>query len=297
MSRFAFHGQRRHERNLEALGVTPNYSCACYEQANIPAPGDRLGWAESSAVQYANSVLGARTNRNSVLIDICSAVTGLTPEFGYLLDENRRGRVLIKLKIERMNPDALGFVVGQRVGDDVPVIEHFELGRADLKNLGGAMAASGAVALFHIEGVTPEAPDLRSAFDGPPERTVAVTQADLDGLRTKTPEQARLVVFGCPQMTREELLRTAAFFVGRRVARPTWFCVSPHATDWLDGDPLKEQLRRAGVQVHTHCPLAALALPTAPRPVLTTSGKLHYYLANSLFGDRDDCLRASGVRR
>jgi predicted aconitase len=199
INRLIFRKQKNFDRKMEALGVTPNYSCVCYENANVPQIGDRLAWAESSAVQYANSVLGARTNRNSVLIDICSAVTGVTPEFGYLLDENRQGRILVKLQVDNMDASALGFIVGQKVVDRAPVIEHYPFTKVELKNLGGAMAASGATALFHVEGLTPEAPDLKTVFDGHPTGTITITQQDLDGLRNPDPDPD-LVVFGCPHI-------------------------------------------------------------------------------------------------
>src|SRR5258706_9194080 len=201
-NRVAFMRQKSLERMFAALGVTPNYSCVCYEDVNIPARGDVVVWAESSAVVYANSVLGARSNRNSVLVDICSAVTGFTPEFGYLLDENRRGRVLVHLEIQRMDAPALGFILGKRVVDKVPVLERHEFSRGEFKNMGGAMASSGAIALFHVVGVTPEAPDLKTVFDGEPEEGITVTQADLHALRSK--DSADMVSFGCPQKMYQE---------------------------------------------------------------------------------------------
>ncbi|MFC1890163.1 aconitase X catalytic domain-containing protein, partial [Thermodesulfobacteriota bacterium] len=213
VSRVVFYKQAKLERNLEAIGVTPNYSCVCYEDDNRPGPGDFLGWAESSAVQFANSVLGARTNRNSILIDVCSAVTGVTPEFGYLLDENRRGRVLVKVAAKDIDVNALGFIIGREAVNRVPVIEHLDLDEIELKNMGGAMAASGAVALFHVEGLTPEAPDLKAAFDGhEPEETITITQKDLDDLRTDRPDHADMVVFGCPQMSFDEAVTLAGRF-------------------------------------------------------------------------------------
>lgn len=289
--------QERLERLLDALGATPNYSCVCYENANVPAFGDRLGWAESSAVQYANSVIGARTNRNSLLIDVCCAVTGFAPEFGYLLDENRRGRILVKLKVKKMDAGALGFILGQKAVDRVPVIEHCDFSRIELKNMGGAMAASGAVALFHVEGLTPEAPDLKSVFDGEPEKTITITQEDLDNLRKNQPDIASMVVFGCPQMTYDEAVELAHHFVGKRVRRPTWFCMIPEAKKRFETINLYSQVRRAGVEVHEFCPLGALTMRVGNNHILTPSGKLFYYLAGTDYGTMDDCLRACGAKQ
>jgi predicted aconitase len=294
VNRLVFSRQGKLDSRLAALGVTPNYSCVCYEKANVPGLGDRLAWAESSAVQFANSVLGARTNRNSILIDICSAVTGLTPEFGYLLDFNRRGRVLVKLEIERMDASALGFIVGQRVVDQVPVIEHYDFSWIELKNMGGAMAAAGGVALFHVEGLTPEAPDLKTVFDGAPQTTITVTQADLDGLCAKD-AAAGLVVFGCPQMTFDEAVALGERFAGKRVKKPTWFCLVPEARERFARTELYEKVRQAGVEVYDHCPLAALTVRLGGKRVLTPSGKLYYYLAGSAYGSPEQCLKACGV--
>lgn len=295
VSRVVFYKQAKLERQLEALGVTPNYSCVCYEDGNRPGPGDNLGWAESSAVQFANSVLGARTNRNSILIDVCSAVTGVTPEFGYLLDENRRGRLLVKVSADTVDVSALGFVIGRVAVNRVPVIEHIDLDEVDLKNMGGAMAASGAVALFHVEGLTPEAPDMKTAFDGEkPDATITITQADLDGLRTREPGNADLLVFGCPQMSFDEAVALASRFSGRRVGLPTWFCLNPAARERFGKTKHFEDIRAAGVEVYTHCPLAALTM-MKNTCALSPSGKLFYYLDGSEYGTVDDCLRACGA--
>jgi predicted aconitase len=295
LNRVVFSHQSKLEANLAALGAISNYSCVCYEQANVPGRGDILAWAESSAVQFANSVLGARTNRNSILIDVCSAVTGLTPEFGYLLDEHRRGQILVRLDIQRMDAAALGFIIGQRVVDKVPVIEHHDFSWIDLKNMGGAMAAAGAVALFHVEGLTPEAPDLRSAFDGDAPTTISISQKDLDAMRTEDPAQSDLVVFGCPQMTFEEASRLAERFTGAKVKKPTMFCLIPDAKKRFEATDLCGKVRRAGVRVVDCCPVAALTARVGKRHVLTSSAKCLCYLAGTAYGTVGDCLQACGA--
>ncbi|OHD64434.1 MAG: hypothetical protein A2176_00510, partial [Spirochaetes bacterium RBG_13_51_14] len=285
------------ERCLQKIGVMPNYSCVCYDSVNVPAFGDRLGWAESSAVQFANSVLGARTNRNTINIDMCSALTGVTPEFGYLLDENRRGQLMVKLEIDRMDASALGYILGQKVVDKVPVVEHYPFTRVELKNMGGAMAASGGVALFHIEGLTPEAPDLKTAFDGKPESTITITQKDLDDLRTRRPERATSVVFGCPQMTYEEAMDLSGQFKGKKVRLPTWFCMIPEAKARFEKTEQGIGVMEAGVAIYDHCPLTALSVRIGNKHVLTSSGKCFYYLKGADYGTTDDCLEACGVER
>jgi predicted aconitase len=295
LNRAVFSAQKKLERLTEALGVTPSYSCVCYDSANVPDKGDLLAWAESSAVQYANSVIGARTNRNSIAIDLSSAVTGLTPEFGYLLDENRRGRMLVKLDVKNMDAPALGFVLGRKVVDKVPVIEHYDFTKIELKNMGGAMAAAGGVALFHVEGLTPEAPDMKTVFDGEPETTITVTQNDLDELRTKDPEGCDLVVFGCPQMTFEEATALGERFAGKRVKKPVWFCLVPEAMERFRKTDTCETARAAGVEFHTHCPVAALTVRLGKKRVLTSSAKCYYYLVGAEYATVEDCLKTAGV--
>lgn len=297
-NRIIYFKQRRLERALDALGVNRSNSCVCYESANVPGFGDRLAWSESSAVQYANSVIGARTNRNSILLDLCSAVTGFTPEFGYLLDERRRGQVLVKLQVERMDASALGFVVGQRLVNRIPVIENYPFSRAEMKNLGAGLATSSAIDLFHVEGVTPEAPDLKTAFGGAePAEVLTITQADLDSLRKPDgPPPGDVVVFGCPHMTLPEAVQLSAQFDGTRVARPTWFCLTPEAAEQFEKTEACRKVRAAGVQIHTCCPLAALSVRWDGKRILTPSAKLAYYLNRGEYGNLGDCLGVCGAK-
>lgn len=295
LNRYIFRKQKFFDQKMKQLGVTPNYSCVCYEGANVPKKGDILAWSESSAVQYANSVLGARTNRNSVLIDICSAVTGLTPEFGYLLDENRRGRLLVKLDVKKMDASALGYLLGQKVVNRVPVIEHYPFSELELKNMGGAMAASGAVALFHVEGLTPEAPDLKTVFDGEPDETIIIDQKDLDSLR-KPIQNPDLVVFGCPQMTLAEAVKLGESFEGKKCKHKTWFCLAPEAFEKFTQTRSYQYAKKAGVEVHQHCPLASLTVRLGTKNVLSNSGKLVYYLDKAHYNNTEECLKICGGR-
>jgi predicted aconitase len=298
-NRFAFWGQRRLEADLEALGVLPNYSCVCYAQANVPQFGDVVGWAESSAIIYANSVIGARTNRNAIMIDVCQAVTGLTPEFGFLLDENRFGQIHFKLDIERMDAPALGFLIGRIAVDRVPVLDNYPFTKIELKNMGAAMAASGAVALFHVIGLTPEAPSMKAVFPNEPEEVHTITQKDLDDLRATAAVQksSSVVAIGCPQMTLEEALDVGRHFVGKKLAKPAIFHLVPDAYDPFVRHEIGKGCLAAGVEVVKHCPLAALSLRigAGAKQVLTPSGKLYYYLEGSEYCSLDDALKVCGA--
>ncbi len=299
-NRVIFRGQKMHESLLESLGVTPNYSCVCYEYHNKPEFGDILAWAESSAVIYANSVIGARTNRHALLADICQAILGLTPEFGYLLDENRRGRVRVKLDVETMDAPALGFLLGNKCMDRTPLIDHYPFDLAELKNLGGAMAASGGVTMFHVLGLTPEAPDEESALGGQePEETITITQADLYELRADhgVQKNTAMVAIGCPQMTLDEITEVAGHFVGKRVRKKTMLHVMPAALREFEKTSLFDEVLKSGAEIYEHCPLAGLSLRIGigKQRVLTPSGKLHYYLEGTEYGDLNDVLKVCGV--
>jgi len=297
VNRVIFGRQAFLDEHLAALGVTRNWSCVCYDKENVPAQGALLAWAESSAVQFANSVLGARTNRNSVMIDLCSAVTGKTPRFGYLLDENRRASVLVKVAATKPDVSALGFVLGQKLVGKVAVIEHLDLSRDDLKNLGAAMAAAGGVALFHVEGVTPEAPTIKDALQGrEPEETIRITEANLQGLRSFQGKKIDLVIYGCPQLTLAEAKALGERYIGKRVSKPVIFCVIPRVKEELKATPLYAKLIEAGVKIKAECPLAAWTVQIPPRRhILINSGKCYYYLEGTEYGTTEDCLRMSGV--
>jgi predicted aconitase len=180
----------RQMRAYEQMGCKPTYTCAPYQTEERPAFGQQIAWGESSAIVFANSVLGARTERYPDLFDICAAITGRVPAVGLHLEENRRGRVLIQIgdlpdglrRNDALYP-VLGHLIGKEVADRVPVIDGLEVEPTEdqLKALGAAMASSGAVALFHLVGVTPEAPTAKQAFQGyAPERTIDI---DLGALR------------------------------------------------------------------------------------------------------------------
>ncbi|MBI1784780.1 DUF521 domain-containing protein [Candidatus Sumerlaeota bacterium] len=299
-NRVAFRKQKLHEERLAALGVTSNYSCVCYHTANVPEFGDILGWAESSAVIYANSVIGARTNRNSIAVDVCMAVTGLTPEFGLLFEENRKGNMLVKLDIEEMDGDALGYVLGQRIVNRIPVLTHFPFDKVELKNMGAAMAAAGGLGMYHVLGLTPEAPTMEAVFVREPEETITITQKDIDALRLDRPkqEESGMVVFGCPQMTLDEVKDVGRHFVGKKVKRRTLFHMVPHDYEQLQQTPLYRELLDSGVEIFAHCPLSGLSVRVNPKTkqVLTNSGKLHYYLQGGEYGNMDDMLRIAGVK-
>jgi len=216
------------------------------------------------------------------------------------LDENRRGQVRVKLKIDAMDAAALGFILGKRCVDRTPVIDYYPFSKTELKNMGASMASSGGITLFHVIGLTPEAPDEATAFQGSePEEIITVTQADLSAIRAKQSIQAesKIVAFGCPQMTLEEVNLIAPHFVGKKVKKRTLFHVMPNDLRKFEKTDLYKEVLKSGVEIHEHCPLAGMSvrIGVGKQQVLTTSGKLYYYLEGTQYGELNDVLSVCGV--
>jgi predicted aconitase len=214
-----------------ALGCQPTWTCAPYQREVRPALGEHVAWAESNAIVFANSVLGARTHRYGDFIDIAAAVTGRVPDAGLHRDEHRRATLVVD--VSGLSPDLLatdaafpviGFVVGRLSGSAVPVIVGLPPGTTEdhLKALGAAAASSGSVAMFHAVGVTPEAPDLETACGGavPSERTVVTAEqcrAARDALTTATGERLSTVSLGTPHYSLGEIGRLVDVLGDRQV--------------------------------------------------------------------------------
>src|SRR5882757_105559 len=177
----------------EKMGASPTWTCAPYQTKMRPIFGQQVAWGESNAIAFANSVIGARTERYPDLLDVCCAITGRVPAVGLHLTENRGGQLLLRLAgvPKALQQDdqffaVLGHLVGKLADESIPVIDGVVVSPAEdqLKAFAAAAASSGRVALFHMVGVTPEAPTLDAAFLGRvPERTIAITVADLRAAR------------------------------------------------------------------------------------------------------------------
>jgi predicted aconitase len=223
--------QVKMQRDLTAkaaeAGYIPTFTCAPYLVGNVPLKGEICAWTESSAVVYANSILGARTTRHGTESAIAASLLGLVPEFGVLLDHNRKGTLRIKVTATLENPTdwgALGYFAGKLAGLGIPVFEGARRPtQAEAKQLCAALASSGGVTMCHIAGVTPEAPTLEAAFHGKvPDVTATFDgQARLDmiaSLRTHTGDEIDTVILGCPHASIHEVAQFAALLQGKRVA-------------------------------------------------------------------------------
>ena len=295
IAKLIYNRQEQFEKLQNALGVIPCYTCAPYLGDNVPREGEILGWAESSAVVFANSVIGARTNRNSSMVEICSSVLARTPEFGLLLDENRQADYLVEVDVSELHYSLIGFCVGAAVGEKVPYYTGLpkNVSWGDLKDMGAASAASGAVGLYHVEDVTPEALKQGRGLlrEGAP--TIRVMDADIKGVRERLglAGQPNLIIIGCPHLTLEQLMDWAQR-IDRPVTVETWLVTAPSILRRFRDTPAYAALSRHKVRCMTLCSLAFMDSPHLKKlRVLTNSGKLAYYTAAYLGSDQD-CLRA-----
>jgi predicted aconitase len=296
----------------QSMGCVPTWTCAPYQTEKKPGFGQQIAWGESNAIAFANSVLGARTERYPDLLDICCAITGRVPAVGLHLTENRAGEIsmrLIDVPLSIQEDDSfypvLGHLMGKIAQDRIPVIAGLEVEPTEdqLKALGAAAASSGTVALFHIVGVTPEAPTLDAACQGrQPSRTLEVT---MDGLRatrreltTANGDQLDMVVLGSPHFSLAEFKQLAPLLEGKRLHPDVKFLVtSSRAMALLAKEAGCLEALEAfggGVTVDT-CILATPMLPPEVKTLMTNSAKYAYYAPGMLntrvtFGSLEDCV-------
>lgn len=279
-------------RAYEAMDCAPSWTCAPYQAGHRPALGADVAWGESNAVAFCNSVLGARTNRYGDFLDICCAITARAPYYGLHIPENRRAKFVLdctKLSPALRGADVfwpvIGTLFGQRAGTDVGIVTGLKGFATEdrLKAFGAAAASAGAVGLFHIEGVTPEAPDLVTATGGEryPE-TIRVTPAMLDstraGLSTAQEERIDAVAIGSPHCSIDELLELDRLIAGRKLARPFYACTGRHAVKALEAAGRRDALETAGVTlVADTCIVVTPILSAIDGVLMTNSGKFAHY--------------------
>ena len=303
---FMYSKQDDYEKQLKALGLMNDdaFSCACYldQMGNKPQKGEVLSWAESSAVVYANSVLGARCNRNSGIMDIMGSIAGFVPHFGLLTDEGRKASWIVEVRCKH-KPEAqlLGSAIGMKVMEDVPYVVGMEqwLGTelndencAYLKDFGAATASNGAVGLYHIENLTPEAKEQGRDLILPNAQGYVIDDAELARVQAnypvmwKNPDAApKLCFVGCPHLSMQQLINwTDRVEQGlkqsgaKKVAIPTVFTTAPAVKKAFDQTPHAARLKATGVVLSCICPLMYMNNPLAGKmPVITCSNKLRTY--------------------
>jgi len=303
-----------------ALGCVPTWTCAPYQGYLTPRLGQQLAWGESNAVAYANSVLGARTNRYADYLDICGAITGRVPFTGLHCTENRRATVRVRVEdvcaADWASPTAwaaLGTLVGGAVGERVPAIEGFSGLRPSndaLKAFGAAAASFGSIGLFHLVGVTPEAPDVTVASQGRPVSetrgvTAAMLRAAWEELSDAVPEApVDAVILGCPHASYAEFEALAEALARRPgthvhdAVQLLVFASAPMVELARRGGLLEPLARFGATIVRDSCPFHAPIVAAEARTVMTDSAKCAYYAPGELnvrvaFGTIDDCVESA----
>ena len=305
-NKFMYSKQDFYEGQLKQLGMMNEdaFTCACYldQVGNKPKKGDVLSWAESSAVVYANSVLGARCNRNSGIMDIMGSIAGCVPHFGLVTDEGRKATWIVKVETTK-KPEAqlLGSAIGMKVMEDVPYIQGMdqwlgtELDEAActyLKDFGAATASNGAVGLYHMENLTPEAKELGEGLITEGAKVYVVDDAELERVKNEYPviwknpdAKPKLCFVGCPHMSLQQLKdwteRVEAGLKAsgkKKVQIPTVFTTAPGVQKEFEKTEYAQRLKATGVVLSYICPLMYMNNPLCgPVPVITCSNKLRTY--------------------
>ena len=303
-----------YENQLNKLGLMDKdaFTCACYmdEVGNKPKKGDVLSWAESSAVVYANSVLGARCNRNSGIIDIMGSIVGFVPYFGLLTDEGRKADWVVKIETTK-KPEAqlLGSAIGMKVMEDVPFVvgldkwignELDDSACTYLKDFGAATASNGAVGLYHIENLTPEAVEQGRSLIKEGAKEYIIDDAELERVKNnypvvwKNPDAApKLCFMGCPHMSLQQLkdwtdkVEAALKEYGnKKVVIPTVFTAAPKVLVEFNKTEYAVRLKATGVITSYICPLMYMNNPLCKKmPVITSSNKLRTYTSARYYTD------------
>ena len=324
-SKIMYSQQKHYEEQLEKIGLKNKgaFTCTCYlsEVGNTPKYGDVLSWAESSAVVFANSVLGARCNRNSGMLDIFGAILGKVPKFGLLTDEGRKANWVIELKTTHL-PEAqiLGSAIGMKVMEDVPYVKGLDkyLGTeltddviSYLKDFGAATASNGAVGLYHIENLTPEAKKLKSKLINANAKTYVIDDAELERVYKSYPimwknknAKPSLCFIGCPHLTLNQLVNWTHKIEEnlkksgkKKVAVRTIMTSAPDVVNKFKTMDEYKTLMSFGIKLSSICPLMYTNNPIAGgKPIITNSNKLRTYSKSRYYKDDDIVKIICGVK-
>ena len=325
-NKFMYTKQEFYEEQLKKLGLMDKnaFSCTCYmeEVGNKPQKGEVLSWAESSAVVYANSVLGARCNRNSGIIDIMGSIVGYVPYFGLLTDEGRKATWVVKVQTTK-KPEAqlLGSAIGMKVMEDVPYVVGLDkwLGNelndsacAYLKDFGAATASNGAVGLYHIENLTPEAVELGEDLIAEGAKEYIIDDAELERVQKnypviwKNPDATpKLCFVGCPHLSLEQLKTWTENIENelkkngnKKVTIPTVFTAAPGVLEMFDKTEYAARLKATGVITSYICPLMYMNNPLCKKmPVITSSNKLRTYTSARYYTDAEILTAITGGKK
>ena len=310
--------QKRIHEALKALGLTLTYSCHHYLVGNVPRFGDHIAWASSGSQVFANSVIGARSNRDGDHVALAAAITGFIPEWGMHLAENRRADMSVdvaRLPLETYGPaeyKALGWHLGKLVGARIPAVVNLprDMHIEGIKGLLYTLTVTGATGLVHLVGITPEAPTLEAAFGTPrpasPE--IVPSQGDVDKafleISSSAEDKVDMVLFGCPQCSIQEVQEIAALLEGKKLHQDTqlWICTSRWVKTLCERMGLLETVEASGARVL--CDMGAADGPhlylkeQGVRVIAINSARGSYYAHNlfgmdTWFGSTEDCIRSA----
>jgi hypothetical protein len=311
---FMYSKQEEYEKQLKAMGLLSDdaYTCTCYfdEVGNTPKKGEILSWAESSAVNYANSVLGARCNRNSGIIEMFGLIAGWVPEFGLLTDEGRKADLIVEIETETL-PEAqlLGSAIGIKAVENVPYIKGLDrfLGRelndevkAYFKDMGAAMASNGAVGLYHVENLTPEAKESGASLIRKKAEVYTITESELLRIRSSYPDIRKnknappeLCFIGCPHLSKEQLIKWTGIIEQKlnqnkksKVSIPTVMTSPRGVLKEFSKTEEYKRLKSFGLLFSETCPLMYMNNPLcAKKSVITNSNKLRTYTTAVYYKD------------
>jgi predicted aconitase len=310
---------RRMMRAYEAMGCEPSWTCAPYQAGHRPAAGSDVAWGESNAVVFCNSVLGARTNRYGDFLDIACAISGRAPDYGLHRPENRLATLLIdvgglsrSLRASDVFYPVLGTFLGRTAGTSIAVIEGLQGCTSEdrLKALGAAAASAGGVGLFHVAGVTPEAPDAATALGGqPPQERIDVTPQEIQSALARlstSGDSGRIdaVAIGSPHLSLAEIAELERLLAGRRLTVPLYANTGRHVVGPLQENGRRAALEAAGVVfVVDTCVVVTPILPEIEGAVLmTNSGKFAHYAPGNTgyavtYGSLAECVESAVAGR
>lgn len=313
---FMYSKQEEYEKQLKAMGLLSDdaYTCTCYfdEVGNTPKKGEILSWAESSAVNYANSVLGARCNRNSGIIEMFGLIAGWVPEFGLLTDEGRKADLIVEVETETL-PEAqlLGSAIGIKAVENVPYIKGLDrfLGRelndevkAYFKDMGAAMASNGAVGLYHVENLTPEAKESGASLIRKDAEVYTITESELLRIMSSYPDIRKnknappeLCFIGCPHLSKEQLIKWTGIIEQKlkqnkksKISIPTVMTSPRGVLKEFSKTEEYKKLKSFGLLFSETCPLMYMNNPLcAKKSVITNSNKLRTYTTAVYYKDNE----------
>jgi len=284
---------------FQGLGISPICSCTPYLLGNVPRLGEHIAWSESSAVSYANSVLGARTNREGGPSALATAILGKTPCYGLHLTENRKANFLIDVQCELKNEadyGALGYIVGKKISSGIPYFRGiYDPLNEYLKSLGAAMAATGAVALYHIENVTPEALQTNMLAESYETIVISSLQEGYEAMNTSV-NDIDLVSLGCPHASYAEIRKIAEYLDGKKIKSALWITTSQPMYYYAKRDGALQIIEKAGGKIVCDtCMIVAPISELGIQSLMTNSAKAAFYAPNHChvavrYGNLKDCI-------